>query len=186
VIFNIPVAEGAEQHQYVLNPLTSAWCRFKGWNANTWCLHKQRVYFGDNTGKVWLADEGDSDNGQAISGLIKTAYKYQGRNQLKKIYKMVRPTLFSDYGLAFGVSIAVDFDDTEIAPPALASNVSGLSLWNVATWNVDPWATSVLIALWRKVIGEGRCACILFSTNTSGFSIRVASFNLLYEDGGIL
>jgi hypothetical protein len=187
VLFNIPVTENVEQHQYTLNTLTGSFCRFKGLNANTWCFHSQRLFFGDNSGRVWRADDTYSDNGQPIAGFIKTAFKFQGKNQLKKIYKMVKAFLFSDLALAFGVSLALDFDETEVPPPGGSSNnTSGLSVWNTATWDVDPWATDVLISPWRKVKGEGRCASVLFATNTSGFPVRVASFMLLYEDGGIL
>lgn len=186
VWFNIPVAEGVTQYQFVLNATTGAWCRFKGLNATTWCLHKERMYFGNNSGQLWLADDGDSDNGMNIAGFVKTSFIYHGKNAAKKAYKLIRPIIFSDVSLPFGIGLAIDFDLTNIAPLVQPGGGGGTSTWNLATWNVDPWATIVAIKRWIKTRGIGSCASVLFSTNTKGYSVTLNAIDVVYEAGGIL
>lgn len=186
VLFNIPIAEGVTQYQYTLNALTGAWCRFKGWNANCWCLHNERIYFGNNTGSVILADEGEDDQGSSIDGLIKTAFSYFKTGDLKKEMKLVKPILFSDFGLAYGIDLALDFSDSITATIPASGDLADLSVWNEATWNVDPWAVISELGSWKKVNGVGRCAAVIFTTSTQGYPIRVSSITVLFEIGGIL
>lgn len=186
VWFNIPVLEGQQQVQFVLNVLTGAWCRFINLNANTFCLHKEQLYFGDNVGSVWLADTQDTDNGQAIPGFVKTAFIYHNGNALKKAYKMIRPTVFSNAGVAFGCDVLTDFNPSDIPPNTVPSGQSGMSFWNTSTWNITPWDSVVPIRPWRKVDALGTAASVLFSTNTKGFGITLNAIDVLFEVGGIL
>lgn len=186
VWFNIPVAEGVTQYQFVLNTTTGAWCRFLGLNANTWCLHNERMYFGNNNGQVWIADEGEADNNVEIAGLIKTAFVYHGGSAVQKDYKMAKPILYSDISLKFGLSLVVDFDESVLAPSVSSGASSSMSFWDTSTWDVDPWATIVALRNWKTVNGVGTCASIIFKTNTKGFPVRLNSIDILYEPGGIL
>ena len=77
-LLNVPITEGSEQHQYVMNTLTGAWCRFKGQNANCWAVFKEDPYFGGNTGLVLKADHGASDLTQTIDAVGQTGYTYYG------------------------------------------------------------------------------------------------------------
>lgn len=186
VFFNVPIAEGQTQYQFILNAVTGAWCRFKGLNANCWCLYKERMYFGNNNGEVWIADDGDSDNNVEIEGLIKTAFIYHNGNALKKEYKQAKPIFFSDVSLPFGIALAVDFDDSVLAPSTSGGVSSGSSFWDTSTWDVDPWATIVPIKSWRKVNGVGTCASVIITTKTKGFPVTLNSTDILFESGGIL
>lgn len=184
--FNIPIQEGVQQQQYVLNTITGSWCRFKDLNANVWCLHNNRLYFGNNNGEVWLADEGDTDDGVAISGLVKTSFQSVGNPAFKKKFNLIRPRIVSNIDLVFGAAIVVDYDISDVSPQPSSPSFSGLSAWNIATWDVDPWDTLVLLKRWIKVKGKGNCVAIIFATNTAGFSVQLNSIDLLFEPAGIL
>lgn len=185
VWFNIPVDEGTTQHQYVLYTPTGAWCRYKGMNGNCFHLFNERMYFGNNDGEVWLADEGDSDNDVEIEGLIKTAFNYQNSIATKKNWKLAKPILYSDVSLTYGLVLAVDFDLSTLAPSVVPGDGSGAT-WNISPWDTTPWSTLVALKSWRKINGTGTCASIIFKTNTKGMPITLNSIDVLYEPGGIL
>lgn len=52
VIFNVP-QRNDEYRQHVFNYVTSAWCRFTGVNAHTWCVYNNELYFGAANGMVY-------------------------------------------------------------------------------------------------------------------------------------
>lgn len=68
---NVPVSEGVEMHQYVMNIITKSWCKFKGWNANVLATFDHALFYGgeatgiepyaDTAGVVWAAWTGNTD-----------------------------------------------------------------------------------------------------------------------------
>jgi hypothetical protein len=185
VWFNIPVQESVQQVQFVLNTITGAWCRFLGLNANTWCRFKESMYFGNNAGQVWLADTGDSDNNQPIAGTWVTAYNYLQNPSFYKYVKMIRPNVFSDISLAYGIGCSFNLNPEPVLPNInTPASASGLSIWNVATWDVDPWSGSINLLNWAQIGGEGTSVAAIFTTSTAGYSITISSIDLWYEQGG--
>lgn len=187
VLFNIPYQENVQQVQFVLNALTGAWCRFVSLNANTWCRFKESLYFGNNAGQVWLQDIGDSDNGQPITATWITAYNYIGNPGLHKNVKMIRPNIYSDPSIAYGIGISFNLNEQPMLPNINSPpGVSGLSIWNVATWDVDPWSSSSNINVWSSIGGMGTSVAAIFTTSTSGYDITISSIDIWFEQGGPL
>lgn len=188
VWFNIPYQEGVQQVQFVLSTLTGAWCRFTNLNANTWCRFKESLYFGNNAGQVWVADDiGESDHNQAIPGTWITAYNYLQNPAFNKNMKMIRPNIYSDPTIAYGIGLAFNLNEQPVLPqPQAAPPTTGLSVWNVATWDVDPWASSLNINTWRGVGGEGTSVAAMFTTLTAGYEVTISSIDLWFEMGGPL
>lgn len=186
VVFNIPQMENSLQYQFVLNTTTGAWCRFLGQNANCWALFSERLYFGDNSGNVVLADEGQDDNGNVIEGTVFTAFQRQNGNSHFKKYEMLRPIVLGDVGLTFSVSLQTDFDTQIVSNFVQSDTDTSDSDWNVATWNVSAWATEILIREWRGVTGQGTNAAAVFQTSTKGFSVKLNTIDSIYSVGGLM
>lgn len=187
VWFNIPYQENNQQVQFILYTNTGAWCRFINLNANTWCRFKELLYFGNNAGQVWQADVGESDSNQPIPGTWITAYNYLGNPSNHKNVKMIRPNIYSDPSVAYGIGTAFNLN----AQPALPTinsppSTTGLSIWNVASWDVDPWSSDSNINRWTSVGGEGTSVAAIFTTSTAGYDITISSIDLWFEEGGPL
>ncbi len=60
-ILNVPTAENVSAHQYVMNTLTGAWCRFTGWDFNCFAVFNDKLYAGTNVGTVVEAWRGAID-----------------------------------------------------------------------------------------------------------------------------
>ncbi len=188
-LLNVPITEGDSQHQYVMNTLTGAWCRFRGMNANTFAVFLDNLYFGGNDGKVYLADSGGSDNGELIDAAGQGAYNYYtSRGQLKK-WEMIQPILTTDTDGRPAIGVSTDFrDNATLGTPTVSTIPS--ARWDVFLWDVDLWSIEDrTIADWTNVSGEGQCAAIHFraSTNVTGDTVmRLNGFNVMYKRGGIL
>ncbi|MBT8450007.1 MAG: hypothetical protein KJO69_09970, partial [Gammaproteobacteria bacterium] len=64
MIFNIPVTSTTGQEQYVMNTITGAWCRFKAWDAQSWGIYNDEIYYGMSTvvQKAWTGRSDDGTN----------------------------------------------------------------------------------------------------------------------------
>jgi hypothetical protein len=209
-ILNVPVAEGAVQHQYVMNTISGAWCRFKGMDANTWVLFEDDLYFGANDGTVCQADTGPQDRDTPIDAVGQTSYNFFKTKGNLKQWTMLQPLLSSsnvDVGISVGLS--TDFrDNASISTPSTTGSVGSAfdeSEWDEATFGAD----EVPVTNWTSVTGLGFCAATHFrvrtgteglgywgtglwgsatwsSANLSDITIVVNGFNILFKRGAVL
>ena len=136
LLINVPVANNTTYHQYVLNTITGAACKFTGMNASTWGMYNNNLYFGGN-GKVFKADDGFNDNGANINCDIQAAYNNLGSPQ-EKIVNSYRNTIKLD-GSAVVNSI-VNFDYGRGETSQNSSSVAQGSFWDVVLWDVAMWS----------------------------------------------
>lgn len=184
LILNIPKGTGL-QEQYVMNSVTGAWCNFTGWNANTWEMYNDQIYFGGN-GVVSLAWNTNSDNSTQITGDAIQAPNYFGERGLLKQWTMMRPILSSSGVPAIYANINIDFDTT---PPSSLLNYTSStgSLWDVALWDTGTWGQGTSIyKTWQGINGIGYSASPRFKAGASGISVNWISTDFVYEIGGIL
>ncbi len=186
IILNVPIAVG-QQQQYVMNTITGAWCRFKGWDANCFALFGGLVYMGGNgkTYKAWTttADAGTNINAEALQ-----AFSYLGSKSGLKEVTMVRPVLAISNqpgaGLKFGVN--VDFDQTAPTgtPTAVASTAAtwGSSKWNAGLWSGAP----VIQKAWQGANGVGYCAALHILSASNSSTLEWSSTDYAFKKAGIL
>lgn len=183
LIFNVPVTENSEVHQYVMNTLTGAWCRFKGWNANCWERLNDSLYYGGN-GVVIKANAENSDLGANITGDAKTAFSYFGNQRLKR-FTMARPVLLSDGNVGAAMEANIDYEDRAPTNTPTFSGAGG-ALWDVATWDVDSWGGALEIKKdWQSIYGLGYAAALRMQLASNVLQIYWQSTDWMFEPGGI-
>ena len=190
-IFNVPVASQFEQH--VINVNTGAWCRFTGLRAFCWSDFERRMYFGSDNG-VYLFDEGYSDNGTKICGIVEQAYNSLGTSHLKKI-QLLNPRTKSTSKYALVIYTNMDME-TRTIDYEESIGYSGNSKWNTVKWSstINPigtkWETSGNTAIssqWIANSSTGYKASIVFKTKTSGQMIEWYETGVRFEIGdGVL
>lgn len=134
ILFNVPLSNNNIYNQYVVSTVNRAASRFKGMNARTWGVYNERLYFGGN-GIVYLADEGQNDDGNAIDILIQTAFTNLG-SPARKSFKEFVPILDADGNVDFDSRLAYDFGGTLEAQ--LVSSTSSGTPWG-SPWG-SPWS----------------------------------------------
>jgi hypothetical protein len=209
-ILNVPIQEGQLQHQYVMNTITGAWCKFTGMGANCWAVFKDNLYFGGNDGFVYQGDTTGLDLLTPIDATGQGAYHYYKMQGRLKQWKLLQPLLTTDSDARPAVGISTDFkDNASLGTPSSSQTAS--ALYDVAIYDTDVYAVeSRTVADWTSISGIGQCASIHFRARTgreSGASIwgvsewgdadwsasisgdvvmRLNGFNVIHEVGGFL
>lgn len=186
VIFNIPDAENALQHQMVMNANTGAWCEFNGLNANTWALLDDNLYFGGNDGVVYRADINYTDANAPITATMKSAFNYMGTPQ-QKFFTMLRPVFASSGEPTISISVSVDFGDTPPTSGIAPTPATPGATWGSITWGSWIWGgQTVLTRNWQTAGAIGFCAAVGLQVISNGQSFSLQSFDVVAQPGGVL
>jgi hypothetical protein len=209
-ILNVPLRTGTEQHQYIMNTLSGAWCRFTGWNANCFAVFRDDLYFGGNDGVVYKADTSSCDQDEEVVAIGQTAYNYFGSRGVFKDFKLTQPLVTTDSDVAPALGLSTDFKDNEtLVAPEISSTVA--ARFDEAIWDEDVCpVVERNIADWATAAGQGYCASLHFEARAGnagalslwgrakwgrdGWSgdvpgdviIRINGFTQIFEKGGFL
>lgn len=185
-LFNIPVSEGSEQQQFVINTQTKAWCRFLNLNANCWEQFDDKLLFGGNDGKLYQAETGTDDVGGVINTEALCAYSYYGAKAKVKRFNLARPIFRSTGDLRVSVKMSTDFQYKAPMTIYSAQETSG-SAWDVSAWDVSDWADSFRVTKALKTItGTGNAAALGLKTSTKFQDIQWLSTDIFFELGGFI
>lgn len=189
-ILNVPITDGVTSHQYVMNTISGAWCRYTGMNAFSWAVMDDRLYFGGAGGVVYEADSGADDAGEPISAELKTAFNYYGDRGRNKHFKAIRPIITTDGRVEPAIGVDVDYEDN-VPSTTISSPASTGSMWNQVTWGNFVWGgsgTDVPQTEWLTAGGIGHCAAVHMKvavdpTTSSPVTLFVNGFDMVYETG---
>ena len=173
LVMNVPVLGGTENQQFVMNTLTGAWSRFTGWNANSFEVFNESLYFGDDDGNVNLAYAGGTDDGDPIVMDMKCAFNYYNDPGRVKVIQMIKPFMVASGNVSPSFRIDVDFGDQNFLPLVTSITQIGF-LWDDATskWDTALWGEATQIFNdWQSIGALG-----------TALAIR-AKLNLLVETG---
>ena len=186
LIINVPTAENTVAHQYVMNTLTGAWCRFKGQNAVTWCIHNKKLYFGGNDGKVYDGDSGTNDNGADIEYLMKQSFNYCGSRATEKQFLLGKPIILASQSMSFNYDVDVDQENLPFGSTVLTTAEGTGSDWDTADWDDAAWDTRISFSQdWYGLAGIGKSAAIKIGGAGNGVSFSVVSNQIIYQNGSL-
>jgi hypothetical protein len=182
---NVPVSEGQDQQQYVMNTITKNWAQFTGWQANCWELFGDKPYFGGN-GYVALAYNGLTDNGANINGKALQAFSGYGSNGLLKRFTMMRPIFRSNGTPAVLGTINLDFNlDLSAAPLSFSPTAYGV--WDTSLWDTGIWSGELTVLQpWQGAFGVGYYGAPQIQCAASGIDLRWVATDVVFEVGAIL
>jgi hypothetical protein len=186
LVLNVPVGPTrGTYYQYVMNTRTGAWCRFVSLDGQCWALFNNSLYFGRYDGKVIKALTGFTDDGVPIRSNVKQAYSYFDEPGVKK-WDLVKLTLSSTGAPAISVGMGVDFKDDE-PNYAISSLVGQDSLWDIATWDVDPWGADEGVNYFTQDIDKlGFAGSVNVKVEVNGDQVRWYATQHVFELGGLI
>lgn len=180
LILNVPVVEGEESVQYVMNANTGAWCSFSGIHTSVWSLKGTELFFGGTDGTVYKYG-GTTDNGAAIEGLSISAFSQFG-TPMTKAFRRIRPQFFGPAGYTPRIALLLDYADDYISYDAPTYTASGTA-WDEGDWDTFAWGgASRSNARWQGITGEGFVAAVLIKFS----SVEPFTYNgakILFEHG---
>jgi hypothetical protein len=179
---NVPVATG-QQEQYVMNTITTSWCKFKGWSAFCWEIFNENPYFGGAgfVGKAW--DDGYTDGSSNITGNCLQAFNYFGSRGVKKYFTRARPSLFTNGQPQVQLGMNIDFDTMDTSS-ALSYSGSAFGAWGVGLWDSALWGSDLQITnSWQGITGIGYCGALQLKSASSGLQIEWAATDVVFQTG---
>jgi hypothetical protein len=186
LVLNVPFSN-TQSYQLIMNTISGAWSRFLGWNAKTFVLFNDFLYYGDAAGKVVKAWDTQADIGLQIPFEAQQSFNYFGSAaQIKKI-QMVRPTIATDGspGIFMGVNAA--FDTT--APTGVPTfTPSTAAMWDSAVWDSAVWGGGLNVKnQWQTPLAPMSYAFAAHMVGfTQGSQLRWSSTDYVLSDGGIV
>ncbi len=186
LLVNVPVVEDGEHQQYVMNTITKSWCKFTGWNVESFGVYNGQLYAVSGT-TVYKAWDGTSDAGTAIVAYGKTAFSYFGAPVQQKRFTLYRPVLAVNGGLTYYTDLDVDYADD----PDLSSSVYALTTaptWDVSRWDEVYWASGLQIVKQWTSPDEwtGFSAAGKLRVTTSTLIVQWMSNDYVYEIGNVI
>lgn len=195
VIVNVPItsSEGGEYTQFVLSTLASkdAWTQFLGWDALSWALFNRRAYFGTNDGRIVLADEDFTDDGNEISCLARQAWNTfddeHGMGEADKQFHQVTFAMAADGAPAVSADLNVNYEDDQPTLTTMLLPGTGAD-WDTSDWDVAEWAGSPATQNITVEVGKlGYIASIWMQAASIASTIKwFGSRILLQKTNGVL
>jgi len=180
LFMNVPVAEGMNQQQYVMNTITGAWCNFTGWQANCWELINDDIYFGSNgfVGKAW---NGFADNATNITGYALQAFANFGNAATQKRFTMMRPTLFTNGSPQILAGVNTDFQLAFENSP-LSFSATSYGVWDTGLWDTALWGADLTVQNnWQGANGIGYWGATALQCASQGIETQWAATTLVME-----
>ena len=142
LLINVPIVEGEQFEQHVMNTRNGNWTVFNGWNSNCWVVHGDELYFADSDGNIRLADFGHADGGKNITCEAVMAWNKYDVTDKKKLYTAI--TIITNHRQPWTISMqaAGDYKRVVIPDVALPSGQEEGAFWDVAEWDEEYWAES--------------------------------------------
>ena len=150
LIVNTPdsAARSGPYHQFVMNTITQAWCRFKSdeWNPQCFAMMNKQMYFGRWDGSIRVI-EGTYDIDKPIRFIAKQAYNYFN-SPLHKHFKWAQFLVRSDAPVVLSSRLSVDYkENVPIAQPAPIGAAAGAE-WDIDFWDLGSWGFEAYTQRW--------------------------------------
>jgi len=186
-ICNMPLGGG--KYQQMLRKMPhQIWVKWNDVPARCWGWLNSHAYFGSEDGKIYLAGaEYLSDHGKAINADVRFAWSSY-KSVTKKNFKMVRLYALTDGLPRPFIDLEVDYNNVPPTnQPEVTTGPSGGGVWDLATWDVDDWASSTQPKQnWQGVTGLGRVGAARVRVSVLGCTFSISGVDVLYELGGLM
>lgn len=182
LIVNVPRATNSTYVQHVMNTNTGQWCLFSGMNARTFGLYRENLYFGGN-GVVYRADDGSSDDGEAIDRkAIPAFFHFENRARQKQLTAVQPVTDYSRPG-QIAVTGGADYRLPPI-PAAIAPTGTGATTPWGSDWGSEWGGESFVTKQWASASAFGYAITYYLRLQAKENDIKWYATDLMYNLGG--
>ena len=189
MLINIPIADGSTYAQHLLNTNTGKWATLSGWQANTFGVFDQDLFFGDQAGVVYRADTGVSDNGDEILTDALPAFNYLTGRANNKQLTGIRAITDSSEADKIAYTACADYLVPD-APPTDPSTMTPAttpwgSLWDISYWEPGNDAAPAN-GVWQSKSAFGYSVSYRMALASNFETVRWISTQLMFKEGGII
>lgn len=187
----LPQIDSNNREQFVANVRSGAWCRYTGWDAFSFAVLDNRLYFGTSDGRVMRGETGGNDDGSLYTAKLIYSWEAFKQGANRKQVKAIRPVYRATFNVAPSLEVLADYNtSTRPAPAASANTITG-AVWGTAIWGVDVWPGTVFQKsdTWQSANGFGVVLAPVIQISVSSDStpdFRLQQMDVLFETGGSL
>ncbi len=156
-LIGLPYGANLENICFAVNSETGAWAKFTGWDTNCVALFNNNVYFGNNSGRVLIAESGGYDDGAVYTARYVGQHENLGHEGATKIAQLMRSTFVVSTPFTPKITVSTNFNGVLPSPPSAATVPVG-DTWDVGLFDVAVWdnsLTQTVTTRWRSVAGQG-------------------------------
>ena len=172
---------------FVANTETGGWGRVTGWEGLCFDVFGGRLFFGEASGAVYIANETGLDDGIPYSGACLPLYDDLGSPASRKVAKVGRYVLRASVEVQGRVTWQSDYNEQLPPAPNAESVGTAPSIWGSGIWGQSLWADTLprlVVDRWVSLGGTGYNVSLAFQV-TSGalqpLDVEVVSSEVLYE-----
>lgn len=178
MLLNVP--DGSNQYQYVQNTITGSWCKFTGWNANTFLNASTGLYYG-GANSVLLAWTGNVDVTNPIQADCLPAFGYFGAKAFNKYFTMVRPYILTSGNPSILYSLNVDYLESPATGNLSFIAPSGM-VWGSMSWGTMIWGGGLSnVTSWNTVGAVANAASIRLKVQNNGSEVRFTNCDYVMQ-----
>jgi hypothetical protein len=186
LLVNVPTSNAGTSKQYAMNTISGAWSSFSSWNASSWEVWNDHLYYGTSDGKVVQAWTGSADNGANINGEALQAFSAFGQESQQKRFTEARPIISFDNSIGIRIGINVDFDRTQPSGTPTFTTTS-VSAWDSGLWDTAVWGGDEIIKRdWQAVSAIGYWGAMHIKTASNLSHMSWYSTDIAMEAGAVL
>jgi hypothetical protein len=184
---NIPQGAKNRYKQLIRHMPKAVWSTFDGIPARCWNWLDPDVYFGDESGNVYVMHpRHKNDNGQAIVTDVQMAWN-TFKTPNKKRFLAMQTYMASDGAPRPTIDIKVDYDYSPGINTPDINTVPDGAVWDEAEWDAEYWATGErTLTVWNGVAAEGRKGAVRMTTSVQNASFSVYGWDVVFEAGTFL
>jgi hypothetical protein len=188
-IVNVPQTE-TQIIQHARSTSNGGWCSFEGWNAKTFAVHNNELYYGDPNGNVYKGYIGSQDNASPINVDCITAFNALGSRSSRKQVTAVNVVSNYSYPALIAIDVLADFNISRrstvtTGPYVLADG------WDTVDWDAPYWADEAELLAdvkqgWRNARGIGDTVALSIRWSTRVQSVIWYSTKIQYKNAGVI
>lgn len=185
LIVNVPVLDGADSIQEVMNTLVQggAWTGWNGFNAASMCEWDGDLYFGMWTEGTVRQVTGYTDDTGAIALSVRQAFSALGSGMQTRA-TAIRFDIQVDGAFSGAFGIDSDYISAAITTPSVTIVSSTATTNWGAAWG-SAWSTSTQVrGAWFGCWGEGRALGLAMDATTTAPGLSWAGWQLLVQQIG--
>lgn len=159
---------GSDPVMFVSNTETGAWARYTNWQAYCTEVFQGALYFGSDSGQVFIANTGGSDAGEVYTGKVLPLFQDMGSPSSLKIGTVARAVTRANGKVNGSVILQVDYSE-DIPPPPDASFVSADNNWGTAEWGSSLWGSTLPTVInqdWQSAGGAGYAMSLAYQLSS--------------------
>lgn len=188
-LVNVPIS-ALQSVQHVRETNSGGWCSFTNWNARSFAVFNDRLYFGDPDGRVMYADIGVSDDGDPIPLVGIPAFSALGSKARRK--QLTAVSIVSNYEAPAFWALDGLADYAVVLRSAVRSDLTApASSWDTSDWDTTFWATDddnpqAQPRAWRNLTGAGYALTCAVRLNSQAQTVVWYSTGYLYKSLGAI